>query len=561
MVEHSTDTISLFSAEGTVLYVSEAVERVLGYSPEDLIGQPWEPFIHPDDLEMMTTKWLQVLARPGNTVTAEVRGRHRGGSWRWMEVVGSNQMNEPEIRAVIVNFRDISERKKAEKVITESEHRFTELFENMSSCMAVYEAVEDGKDFVFKNFNKSAEKTECIDRKGLIGRPVLEVFPGIREMGLFEVLQRVWRTGRPEHYPATYYQDNRIEGWKENYVYKLPSGEIVSIYDDVSVQKRAELSAKESEERFQSLFDRSLECVYIHDFEGNFIDTNQAALDLLGYDREDMLSMNIASVLAQGQLPKVFKQIEMLRKTGFQEKAGEFTVLRKDGALLDIETKSSLLYRDGKPYAVMGIARDITKRKRSVDLLRKAVGATVQAMAAVVETRDPYTAGHQRRVADLARSIATEMGLKDRIEGIRTAAAIHDIGKISVPSEILSKPVRLTDMEFSLIKLHPQSGYDILKDIEFPWPVARMVLEHHERVDGSGYPNGLKGEEILLESRIIALADVVEAIASHRPYRPALGIDLALSEIINHRGTQFDPEAVDACLRIFNKKEYHFLGS
>jgi len=209
----------------------------------------------------------------------------------------------------------------------------------------------------------------------------------------------------------------------------------------------------------------------------------------------------------------------------------------------------------------MGIARDITERKQGVERLRKAIGATVQAMAVVVETRDPYTAGHQRRVADLARSIASEMGLsKGQIDGIRTAASIHDIGKISVPAEILSKPSKLSDTEFSLIKLHPQSGYDILKDIEFPWPVARMVVEHHERVDGSGYPNGLKGEEILLESRIIALADVVEAIASHRPYRPALGIGLALEEIIKNRGTQFDPDAVDACLRLFNEKKYKFLG-
>ena len=559
MVDHSIDTISLFSPEGTVLYISGAVGRVLGYPPEDLIGQRWEPFVHPDDLGMMTSKWLQVLEKPGSTVTAEVRGRHRNGSWRWMEVVGSNQMDEPEIEAVIVNFRDISERKQIEKI---SEDKFTELFENMSSSMAVYEAVDNGKDFIFKDFNKSAEKTEHIDRRDIIGKSVLEVFPGTREMGLYDVLRRVWRTGKPEHYPITYYRDDRIEGWKENYVYRLPSGEIVAIYDDVTAQKRAELAAQEGEERFRSLFDRSLECIYIHDFAGKFIDANQAALDLLGYDRKDMPSMNIGSALAPSQLPKAWKQIETLRTDGFQRKVGEYTIRRKDGTTLDIETKSSLLYRNGKPYAVMGIARDITKRKQSVDRLRKVVGATVQAMATVVETRDPYTAGHQRRVADLARSIATEMGLsKDQIEGIRTAAAIHDIGKISIPSEILSKPVRLTDMEFSLIKLHPQSGYDILKDIEFPWPVARMVLEHHERMDGSGYPNGLKGKGIMLESRIIALADVVEAIASHRPYRPALGIDLALAEIVNHRGTQFDPGAVDACLRIFNKKNYHFISA
>ncbi len=161
--------------------------------------------------------------------------------------------------------------------------------------------------------------------------------------------------------------------------------------------------------------------------------------------------------------------------------------------------------------------RDIADRKNSMDQLRKALGGTVQAIASVVDSKDPYTAGHQRRVADISRAIATEMGLSpDRIEGIRMAGIIHDIGKVSVPAEILSMPRKLTDLEFSLIKTHAQSGYEILKDIEFPWPIARMVLEHHERMNGSGYPNGLTGDKLLPESRILAVADVVEAMATGR---------------------------------------------
>ena len=194
--------------------------------------------------------------------------------------------------------------------------------------------------------------------------------------------------------------------------------------------------------------------------------------------------------------------------------------------------------------------------------MRKALGATVQAIAVTVETRDPYTAGHQRRVADLARSIATEMNLSaDQIDGIRMAAAIHDLGKISVPAEILSKPTKLTALEFSLIKTHAQSGYDILKDIDFTFPVARMILEHHERMDGSGYPNGLIGEEILLESRILAVADVVESMASHRPYRPSLGVDAAMKEIEKNKGTLYDNAVADACLRLFREKGYQLEGA
>ena len=203
------------------------------------------------------------------------------------------------------------------------------------------------------------------------------------------------------------------------------------------------------------------------------------------------------------------------------------------------------------------------RQRRGLELslknLRKALGGIIQAMALTVETRDPYTSGHQRRVADLARSIAHEMGLpEDQVDGLRMAGIVHDLGKIAVPAEILSKPTKLTDLEFALIKVHPQISYDILKDIDFPWPVAEIVLQHHERMDGSGYPQGLKGENILLEARILMVADVVEAIASHRPYRPALGIDAALEEIEKNKGILYDPEVVEVCLRLFKEKGYSF---
>ncbi len=195
----------------------------------------------------------------------------------------------------------------------------------------------------------------------------------------------------------------------------------------------------------------------------------------------------------------------------------------------------------------------------SMEKLRKALDGIIHAVALTVETRDPYTAGHQRRVGDLGRAIGTEMNLSERqIEGIRMAGIIHDLGKIYVPAEILSKPTRLTELEFGIIKTHPKVGYDILKPIEFTCPIAQMVLQHHERMDGSGYSQGLSGEEIILEAMILAVADVVEAMASHRPYRPALGIDKALEEITQNRGIYYDPEAVDACLKLFTEKKWSF---
>jgi PAS domain S-box-containing protein len=210
------------------------------------------------------------------------------------------------------------------------------------------------------------------------------------------------------------------------------------------------------------------------------------------------------------------------------------------------------------------LEQEITARKQTevelqqtLESLKKAISATIQAMVSAIEMRDPYTAGHQLRVADLACAIATEMGLsQEKIEGIRMAGSIHDIGKLSIPAEILSKPTKLTNLEFSMIKEHPQSGYDMLKDVKSPWPLAQIVYQHHERMDGTGYPRKLKGDEILLEARIMTVADVVEAMASHRPYRASLGIDVALTEIEKNRGIFYDNSVADACLRLFREKGY-----
>jgi len=215
------------------------------------------------------------------------------------------------------------------------------------------------------------------------------------------------------------------------------------------------------------------------------------------------------------------------------------------------------------------VAEDITigirslrlelKLQQSYQKLKKTMEATIETVSKIVEVKDPYTAGHQLKVFQLATAIAKELNLsQDKIKGIRIASLIHDIGKISVPTEILSKSIALSDIEFRLIKGHSQIGYDILKSIDFPYPVAQIVLQHHEKINGSGYPRGLKGDEILLEAKIICVADVVEAMSSHRPYRPALGIDKALEEIIQNRGILYDPEIVDVCIKLFKEKGFKF---
>jgi len=225
-----------------------------------------------------------------------------------------------------------------------------------------------------------------------------------------------------------------------------------------------------------------------------------------------------------------------------------------------IPEEQELLKTIGKDFGLwLERERAEEELRQSFERLRRTLEGTVNTLVSTIEMRDPYTAGHQRRVSQLACAIAEEMGFpEERTEGLRMAGLIHDIGKISIPAEILSKPGQLNELEWGMIKAHPQVGYDILKTTDFPWPVAKIVLQHHERMDGSGYPQGVAGEEIMLEVRILGVADVVEAMASHRPYRPAHGIDRALKEISQNRGVLYDPQVVDACLKLFTEKRFTF---
>ena len=331
---------------------------------------------------------------------------------------------------------------------------------------------------------------------------------------------------------------------------------------DITGRKRAEEALKESEEKYRSIVGNAQEGIYQTTPEGRYIMVNPAMAKMFGYRTPEELMTSVTDVARQVYVnpEERMKVREMIEEKGFI-KNYESQFYRKDGSIFWVSLTMRVV-RDEKGQILYyeGMNEDITERKESIERIRKSLGATVQAIAVTVETRDPYTAGHQRRVADLARAIATEMNLPtDQIDGIRMAGVIHDLGKISVPADILSKPAKLTALEFGIIKTHAQSGHDILKDVEFPWPIARMVLEHHERMDGSGYPNGLTGENLLVESQILSVADVVEAMASHRPYRPALGIDAALKEIENNKGTLYDTGVVDACLRLFRENGYQLI--
>lgn len=488
----------------------------------------------------------------------------------------------------------------------QAEARYRQLFETISSGVAVYRPEGDGEKFTFQSLNRAAEAIDHLRREDLIGHDLEEIFPAVNDFGLLEVLRRVSRTGVAEHLPPTHYQDARISGWRENHVYRLDTGEVVAVYDDVSerVEREAQLRRLNRILRTISACNQSLVrarseadllhalCRDIVEVGGYFLawvacpdaakegaplaavahygdaDAFQTHADL---ERDPAHARHCLTQLAMRERRAVScKHLSKDDECGFGRlyEAGVQSILAlplpAGAQILGVLTIFSVnpdafdaaeisLMEELAADLAYGIAalRTGEERNHYQNQFHAAMRNTVAAIARTLEMRDPYTAGHQQRVTALALAIAREMGLAENlIEGLAFGAMIHDIGKIAVPAEILAKPTRLSEIEYRLIQGHPDTGHSIVQNIDFPWPVAAMIVQHHERLDGSGYPHAIKGEAISLEARIVAVADVVEAMSAHRPYRVGLGMEAAIAEIEQGSGRQFDPAVVAACVKV-----------
>jgi PAS domain S-box-containing protein/putative nucleotidyltransferase with HDIG domain len=341
---------------------------------------------------------------------------------------------------------------------------------------------------------------------------------------------------------------------------------IISILD-VTENVRDKDELRNREERYRSMLEEMDEAYVELDQAGNITYVNEAACSQSGYTKEELIGMNYRRYTPEDKIEQYIAIFSGVMSSGKPVYRQPVENIRKDGSRAYLES-SMFALRDekGEINGLHGVSRDVTAHKesekrleKSFEALRKTLDGSVQAMAKIVEMRDPYTSGHQVRVAELATAMAWDMKLPDdTITCIRTAAILHDIGKMYVPSSILSKPGKLTEAEFNIIKMHAQGSCDILSSIDFPWPIATIVAQHHERMDGSGYPKGLTAAEILPEAKILAVADVVEAMSSHRPYRPALGVRKAVAHIIQKRGQLYDEDAVDSCLRLYRKRALKF---
>lgn len=337
---------------------------------------------------------------------------------------------------------------------------------------------------------------------------------------------------------------------------------VYGIVHDMTERRRADAARREAEEKLRAIVEQSITGIYIIE-DGRFSYVNPRMAEILGYAAVELTGLSVPEVVAPEDRDLVAENNRRRLAGEVDSVQYEFRARRKDGNLIDVGVHGSVAQIRGK-RVIVGVAQDITERRRaqrrSEEYLHKLEGAmrgAVGALSHMVTLRDPYTAGHERRVAGLACAIASELGLSEDMQrSLEIAGQVHDIGKISVPSEILSKPARLSEAEFELVKLHAPNGFDILKVVEFPWRIAEMAHQHHERMDGSGYPAGLKNGQICHGARVLAVSDVIEAMSSHRPYRAALGIGPALAEIERGAGRTYDADVSAAALRLFRDKGY-----
>ncbi len=333
---------------------------------------------------------------------------------------------------------------------------------------------------------------------------------------------------------------------------------------DITELSNCHLRLQEQEKILAGMIDEASTPVFVVQ-DGRIRFANKVVFEVFGYSPEELIGTGIDQYLTEEERERIMELYRERLSGKPIKKRFEMSLKHKNGRRVVVELEVNLVSYDGFPAEIV-IMHDITTRKemetfqaQALGKIRAAFGASIRVLNSLVEAKDPYTGGHQKRVADLARTIATEMKLSpEQVDGLRLAAEIHDIGKIIVPSEILSKPGLISESEWGLVKNHVKVGYELLKDIEFPWPVAEIIYQHHERLNGSGYPRGLKGEQIIIEARILAVADVVEAMSSHRPYREAHSVEETMAEIEKNKGILYDEKVVEVCLELFRKKAYNF---
>ena len=553
---------------GQVLYVNGATARTVGLDADDIVGKNIRE-LFPTHMASKILADSESVYNSGVSLTGLAEEIvWPSGEVRWVQVDKiPYQQKGKGIVGIIVLATDITAHRKTEESLRVSQLNLTEAMDLAHIAYCEVDPVANiliANDAFYSLYGTSAEREGGY--RVALDEYARKFVPPEDLPRFYEEIKKQ-KKGKDGH--VSLEGERRIIGGDGKIRHILirtrnvrdVNGAITKVtgaIQDITERKITEEKLRDIEERFRLFMEYNPIYVFFKDENLITLQLSKNYEEMLGKPMNELIGKSMYD-LFPGDLAKSIIQDDL-------------SVFRK-GKCLEIEeefngkhykTLKFPIVRVGKPPLLAGFTIDITEQKtsqlaleESLNRLRRLAGATIKVISMSVEARDPYTAGHQKRVSNIARAIATEMGLSSgQVDGIRMAGSIHDLGKIALPAEILSSPRALTDIEFNLIKTHPDVGYIILKDVDFPWPVADIVLQHHERIDGSGYPKGLKNKNISLDARIIAVADVVEAMASHRPYRPALGIDAALEEIEKNKNVLYDPDVVDACLKLFREKYF-----
>ncbi len=560
LIENVSDAVICTDLDFRVRAWNRAAEVIYGWKAKEVIGKRVSEVIKVEYPSRDGEEVIREFFAKGFW-NGEVIQKRKDGTRLYVLTSVSFLTDDDGNRIGIATInRDVTERKHAEKALRASEVRFENIIENLPMGVHMYQLEADGQ-LRFIGANPAADRILGVDNSQYVGKTIYEAFPWIGETEVPEKLRHLALYGGLWVNEETRYEDGRIAGVFESYNFQISPNVVVSLFRDITARKQVAEELRESRARLleaERVGDMGNWDWNVVDNElawsdqiyrifglapGEFEETYEAFLDTVHPEDREVVTAAVDEALAGQQKYSIDHRIVLPN--------GEERVVHENA---EVTFDAS-----GRPLRMLGTVQDVTERKRAYEELQKSLYGTIDVISRIVEERDPYTSGHQARVAQLARAIALEMGFsEDRTEGVFVAASAHDLGKISIPAEILSKPRFLSETEFDLIKTHPRIGDMILKNVEFPWPVADIVLQHHERMDGSGYPAGLRGNEIIPEARVLSVADVVEAMSSHRPYRPAQGKSEALGEISRCRGTLYDADVVDACLKLFREGGFQF---
>ena len=545
-----------------LLTANDAICAMLGYTREEIVGiGVWD--IHPKQHFARVIEQFEGLLRGENNMAADVPVLRKDGSVFYADIKAS-PIHLGGKNCLLGIFRDITARKLTEEALKRESRQNQIFLRNASDGVHILD--DDGNVL---QVSDSFCAMLGYSRDELIGA---NVSLWDAQWSPHELKQLIAEQIAKKSHSVLQTRHRRRDG---SFLDVEVTGQgleldgepvLFNSARDITERILAEQKLVEGEAQFRALVEQSIAGAYIIQ-DGQFAYVNARCAEIFGYrSADELVGRDASSVVAEKDRSAVADNIRQRINGTAATINYEFSGLRKDGSMIDVDVHGARATHRGRA-AVVGLIQDVSERKRAeaeiqryITQLESAFMSSVEVAKTLSEMRDPYTAGHEQRVAEIAVAIGAELGFdKYRQEGLRVAGYLHDVGKMIIPTEILSKPGKLSAIEYELIKGHVEAGYSVLKDVQLPWPVAQVALQHHERMDGSGYPHGLKGEAILLEARIMAVADVVEAMSSHRPYRPGLGIDKALAEIERGRGTAYDADAADACLRLFREKCYQLL--